>query len=185
MTHRADVAPPNPESAKGFEQIFTGMEQAMSGFFNTWKPFMFTSPFPEVDSLYQLADTGTEYVLTYKEDTTDVTTTMSKQLVIREMKIISPTFKSVLKPQFTESPHGLLLAGYDATYSEPAGTSATTLNVRIDYRLAFGQQLPGKLTLAGTYEGSSFNMELAFRDYTVKNRLAPVAAPPETTPKKP
>src|SRR5258708_12212981 len=98
------------------------MEQAMSGFFNTWKPFMFTSPFPEVDSLYQLADTGTEYVLTYKEDTTDVTTTMSKQLVIREMKIISPTFKTVLKPQFTESPQGLLLPGNDATHPTPPVT---------------------------------------------------------------
>jgi hypothetical protein len=170
VTHHADVAPPNPESAKGFDQIFAGMEQAMSGFFDTWKPFMFTSPFPEVDSLYHLEDTGTEYVLTYQEGTTGVTTKMSRELIIREMSIDAPNFKSTLKPQFAASPQGLLLTSYDATYSEPGGAAATLLNIRIDYQLASGQPLPSKLTLAGTYENNSFNMELGFINYTVKNK---------------
>ena len=183
VTHRADVAAPNPEAAKGFEQIFSGMEQAMSGFFDTWKPFMFTTPFPEVDSLYQVEDTGTEYVLTYKDGDTDVTTTMSKQLVIREMKIVSPTFISALRPQFTRSPQGLLLTGYDATYREPSGSGAVTLKVQIGYQDVSGLQLPGSLTLNGSYEGTPFNMEMAFKDYSVKNQ--PVAVPPDAAPKKP
>lgn len=170
VTHRADVAPTNPEAVKGFEQIFSGMEQAMTGFFDTWKPFMFTSPFPEVDSLYHLEDTGTEYVLTYQDGTTEVTNTMSKQLIIKELKVNAPNFKSTLKPRFTTSPQGLLLAGYDASYSEPGGAAATVLNIQIDNQLVSGQPLPSKLTLAGTYENNNFNIELAFFNYTVKNK---------------
>jgi hypothetical protein len=172
VTHHADVAAPNPEAEKGFSQIYSGMEQAMTGFIDTWKPFMLTSAFPEVESVYTLERTATGYLLSYKEtDTTDVATTLSRDLVITEMRVTTPAFKSVLKPTFIRSPHGLLLTGYDATYE---GTGAegdhVVLQVQIENQETSGQQLPHKLTLAGSSQGTPFNMELVFSDYQVKNR---------------
>jgi hypothetical protein len=169
VTHHVDVAPSNEKVAEGFNQIFSGMEQAMSGFFDTWKPFMLTSPFPAVNGDYQLEELDNQYHLSYKDDTADVATTMSKELLISEIKVDSPAFKSVLKPVFSKNPQGFLLTGYDATYQEPSGKVGVQLKVQIDYQQVNGFQLPNKLNLTGSYQGTPFAMELTFSDYQVKS----------------
>jgi hypothetical protein len=174
VTHHTDVEAPNPEAAKGFTEIYAGMEQAMTGFFDTWKPFMFTRAFPEVENAYALERTRTGYLLTYKEgETTDVATTLSKTLVITEMKVTTPAFVSVLKPTFVRSPQGLLLTGYDATYDGATDGDHVVLHVKIENLKASGQQLPDKLVLIGSSQDKPFDIELSFSDYTVQNRPAP------------
>jgi len=168
VTHRADVAPSNETSAKGFEQIFTGMEQTMSGFFDTWKPFMFASPFPEVDSEYQLVEKENQYYLSYKEGATDVATTMSKDFVISELKVTTAGFKSILKPRFKPNPQGLLMTGYTATYQGATAADTVQLQVEIDYQEAGGVQLPRSLNLSGAFQGTPFAIEMAFSNYDVK-----------------
>ena len=171
ITHREDVAPINEEAAKGFQQIFSGMEQAMSGFFDSWTPFMLTSPFPEVAGEYSLEEVANEYHLSYKDGNAAIATTMSqKDLVISDIKVDSPEFKSVLKPKFTTNAQGFLLSGYEATYQGAGGGAAVQLNVRIENQLANGLQLPHKLNLDGSYQGTPFQMELTFSNYQVKKR---------------
>ncbi len=142
VTHQTDVAAPNKQAEDGFAQIYSGMEQAMTGFFDTWKPFMLTEPFPEVESVYDLQKT----------------------------KVTTPAFKSVLKPQFARSTQGLLLTGYDAIYDGVTDNSHVVLSVQIENQETSGQQLPRKLNLQGTSEGAPFSMELALSNYQVKNR---------------
>jgi hypothetical protein len=170
ITHREDVAPVNQQAAEGFKQIFSGMEQAMSGFFDSWSPFMLTSPFPEVAGDYTLEELNNQFHLSYKDGAAAIVTTMSKDLAISEIKVDSPEFKSVLKPQFTKSAQGLLLSGYEATYQGTAGGASVLLNVRIENQPVNGMQLPHKLNLDGSYQGTPFQMELTFSDYRVKIR---------------
>jgi hypothetical protein len=170
VTHKADVAPVGQQAAEGFQQIFSGMEQAMSGFFDSWKPFMLTSPLPDPASNYLLEDLGNQYHLSYKDGTANIDTTMSKDLVISEIKVDSPEFKSVLRPRFGKSAQGLLLTGYDATYQGAEGGTAVQLNVQIENQSVNGLQLPHNLNLSGSYQGTPFNMELAFSGYQIKNR---------------
>jgi len=169
ITHHEDVAPTNPKAAEGFQQIFSGMEQAMSGFFDSWSPFMLTSPFPEATGEYTLEEVNHQYLLSYKDGPAAIATTMSQDLVITEIKVDSPQFKSVLKPQFSKSAQGLLLAGYEANYQGAADGQSVTLNVRVENQPVNGFQLPHKLNLDGSYQGTPFQMELAFSDYQVKS----------------
>lgn len=170
VTHQADTAAPTAKAQEGFAQIYSGMEQAMTGFFDTWKPFMFTVAFPEVESVYNLQQTPTGYLLTYKEgQTTQVATQLSKDLVITEMQVTTPAFKSILKPQFARSPQGLLLTGYAATYDGTGGNDHVTLIVQIENQEISGRQLPHKLTLSGVSQGSPFSMELTLGDYKVQS----------------
>ncbi len=169
ITHHEDVAPSSEQAAEGFKQIFSGMEQAMSGFFDSWSPFMLTSPFPEPSGDYTLEDVNDQLRLSYKEGTAVIATTMSKNLVISEIKVDSPEFKSVLRPQFSRSAQGLLLSGYQATYQGAAGGEAVQLNVKIDNQLVNGLELVRQLNLDGSYQGTPFQMELMFSDYQVKS----------------
>ena len=172
VTHRADVAPTNEKVAEGFKQIFGGMEQSMSGFFDTWSPFMLTSPFPEVGSEYRLEEVDNQYRLSYKEGTAAVVTTMSKKdLVISEIAVDSPEFKSVIKPQFTRNEQGLVLSGYQANYQGGADGTKVLLNVQIENQPVNGLQLPRKLNLSGSYQGTPFEMELVFSDYQLQKSV--------------
>lgn len=172
VTHRADIAPPNEKAAEGFKQIFGGMEQSMSGFFDTWSPFMLTSPFPEVGSEYRLDEIDDQYRLSYKEGTADVVTTMSKKdLVISEIAVDSPEFKSVIKPQFTRNEQGLVLSGYQANYQGVTDGTKVLLNVQIENQSVNGLQLPRKLNLSGSYHATPFEMELVFSDYQLQKSV--------------
>jgi len=169
LTHNS-LSPDNAQMADAFKQIFTGMEQMTSGFFDTWKLFVLNPPFPAVDSEYQLEAHGPQYRLTYKEGDADVVTTMSRDFAITDMKVTTPEFDSVIQPKFTKTPKGFLFSAYDATYRSRNPGEATQLKVLIDYQEVDGLQIIQKLNLSGSYGGTPFAAELAFSDCKVRKK---------------
>ncbi len=170
VEHSADAPPPNEQAASAFNQIYSGMDQALSGFFETWSPFMLTSPFPEVESDYQLEDQGGEYRLSYKDGSSDVLTIMKKDLTITSIKVVSPEFVSSLRPQFTRTAKGFILSGYSADYQPTSGKGVVALKVQLEYQEVQGLQLPSKLFLDSHYDGEPTQMELVFANYQVTTR---------------
>jgi hypothetical protein len=86
VTHRTDTEPSNEQQRKGFDDIYSGMDQAINGFFATWSLFMLNSPFPSPDGEYKLEDLGTQYRLSDKDGAADVITIMGKNLIITDIK---------------------------------------------------------------------------------------------------
>jgi hypothetical protein len=170
VDHSSDAPPPNAQAASGFDQIYRGMDQAVSGFFETWSMFMLGSPLPDVDSDYQLEDLGAEYRLSYKDGSANVVTSMSKDLVITEVKVTSPQFVSSIRPEFSRTSEGLVLAGYAGDYRPVSGPGVVKLDVKLDYQDVKGLQLPHRLNLNSVYDGQPSKMELFFSDYQVKTR---------------
>ena len=168
VDNREDVAPSNEQQAKGFAQVLSGMQQAASGFLDSWKPFMLTSPFPEVSGNYTVDEIGAEYRLRYNEGTSIVRTAMSKNLLIREIKVTGPQFTSVFNPRFTKSEQGFLLSGYEAVYTDSSGVSL--VDVQIDNQPVDGFELPHNLDLRGSYHGTPFVMTLTFSNYRLESR---------------
>jgi len=170
VQHSSDAPPPNDEAAAGFQQIYSGMDQAVSGFFASWSLFMLTSPFPAVESEYRLEEVAGQYRLSYKDGSADVVTTMNKDLTITEIVVNSPQFKSTISPQFTKSPKGLMLSSYSGDYQPASGAGKVHLKILIDYQEVSGYQLPRKLDLDSTYDGTPTQMQLAFSNYSVKTK---------------
>jgi hypothetical protein len=160
VTHTT-VTPTNKEMASGLDQVYGGMEQMVTGFFDTWSPFMVTTPFPDAASDYQLVALGDQWQLSYKDGNADVVTTMGKDFAIRQLKVTTPDFNSTLQPQFTRTSQGFLLAGYEADYFGKAASETTHLKISIAYQEVNGVQLPQNLNLGGTYGGSAFQIEVA------------------------
>lgn len=170
VTHREDVTPTEAKAKEGFSQIFSGMEQALSGFFDSWSPFMLTSPFPNAGADYQLEEVEAQYRLSYKDGNAAIATAMSKDLLISEIKVASPTFNSTIRPQFAKSAQGFLLVGYEAEYQGTSDGVSVKLHVQIENQEVSALQLPRKLNLNGSYQDSPFDMELTFSEYQVKRR---------------
>ena len=159
------VAADNDQMAAGLAQVYSGMEQMVTGFFATWSPFMVTSVLPDPDSSYALQKVGSQWALTYKEDSnTDITTMMGDDLSVRDLQVVTPQFKSDIQPQFTGSNEGRLLTAYQATYFGQTPDENTVLQVRIDYQPVNGLTLPKTLNISGTYGTSAFAIAVTFVD---------------------
>src|SRR5262249_35159063 len=146
----------------GFADIYKGMEQMMSGFFDTWSPFAFNSIFPDPGSAYELSDAGPQYRLMYKDGGADVETTMGRDFAISEVKVTSATFRSSLRPQLSKGAEGFVLTGYTADYEGQTKDEGTHLEVSINYQQVSGVKLPQTLNLKGSYGSNPFQMELGF-----------------------
>ncbi|HET6841689.1 MAG TPA: hypothetical protein VFK06_08370 [Candidatus Angelobacter sp.] len=161
LTHN-DLTGQSSEMMTALRQIYSGMEQMASGFFDTWKLFMLSPPFPAAASEYQLERVGPRYRLSYKEDSANVVTSMEKDFAIKEMRVSTPEFDSTIRPDFARTARGFVLNGYEADYQSQKPEETTHLKVHMDYQEVAGLQMLKKLNLMGTYGGSSFAIELAF-----------------------
>lgn len=168
VTHHTDTEPSNEQQRKGFDDIYSGMDQAIDGFFATWKLFMLTPPFPSPDGNYTLENLGTQYRLSYKDGGADVVTMMGKNLIITDIKVNSADFISSVRPQFVHTAKGFVLTGYDADYKPTSGSGVVKLTLKIDHEPVSGLQLPVGLVLDSVLDGAPTHMELAFSEHEVK-----------------
>lgn len=169
LTHN-ELTGQSEEMMAALKQIYGGMEQMASGFFDTWKLFLLNPPFPEVSSQYQLEAAGPQYKLSYREDLADVVTTMGRDFAISNLKVTTPEFDSAILPTFSRTPKGLLLSAYEASYKSQKPEETTELKVSMDYQDVQGLKMLQKLNLSGTYGGSAFAVELAFSDCQVTKK---------------
>ena len=162
LTHN-DLPGQNQQTMDALKQIYGGMEQMTSGFFDTWKIFMLAPPLPDTDSDYELQANGPLYRLAYKETAADVETTMTKDFAIANLNVTGTDFTSSIRPRFNRTAEGFVLAGYDASYRSAKPEDATELRISADYQQLNGLQMLRKLSIAGTYGGEPFsNIELTF-----------------------
>jgi|SRR5215472_12305279 len=161
ITHTT-VKPTNHEMAQGLEKIYGGMEQMVAGFFDTWSPFMMTSPLPEANINYKLVEATDQWNLSYTDGAAEVFTTMGKDLAVRQLRVRTAEFNSTLLPQFTKGQDGFLLTGYEAEYYGKSPSETTKLNVGISYQEVNGLELPQKLSLGGSYGGTPFQVYVTF-----------------------
>ncbi|HKM87208.1 MAG TPA: hypothetical protein VJX48_01250 [Xanthobacteraceae bacterium] len=157
-----DLLGQSQQMSDALKQIYGGMEQMTSGFFDTWKLFLVNRPFPQDGSKYKLEAIGPQYRLSYRENAADVVTTMSKDFAISNLKVTTAEFDSSIQPRFTSTPKGFVLNSYDASYKSQKPEETTQLKVMTAYRQVDGVQMLQKLNLSGTYGGSPFAVELVF-----------------------
>jgi hypothetical protein len=171
LTHN-DLTGQSQQMMDALKQIYGGMEQMASGFFDTWKLFMLSPPFPEVNSEYRLDAAGPQYKLSYREDLADIVTTMDRSFAISNLKVTTPDFDSSIQPTFSKTPKGFLLSTYEASYQSQKAEETTNLKVQMNYQQVQGLQMLQKLNLSGTYGGSPFAVELTFSDCQVEKKQA-------------
>ncbi len=161
VTHN-EIPADNKQMADGLTQIYSGMEQMVVGFFQTWSVFVISPGLPEAGSTFQLEEIPSGYRISYKDGTADVVTQMNKDFSITSTAVSSKEFDSTLQPLFKQTAKGLLLSGYQAIYSGASAAEKTELQVKIDYQQVDGLQLPKTLDLQGSYGGNPFKVEVAF-----------------------
>jgi hypothetical protein len=159
VMHAGLPASAETESA-AFKAVVTGTEKALSGFFDTWTPFVMTSPIPPATA--QVVEAHGAWSVDYKEGAIRVGLVMRKDHTIDLMRLATDSFDSVIQPQFTQSPKGLLLTAIQGEYKAlPAGTPVT-LQLRIEYQDVSGFQLPQRVYVLAQDGRQVVLMDLSF-----------------------
>jgi hypothetical protein len=170
VNHEVGIKAPNEQTEAGFQQIFSGIEQMLSGFFDTWDLFMVNNPFPEPDGSYDLGNSTSGYSISYKEGNADVTVEMNKDFTVTLVKVVSPEFESSLWPKFMRSDKGFVLSGYSAKYLPVKGPGKVDLEIQIEHQEVQALKLPLRLRMHSVMDGEPTETELVFSDYEVKKR---------------
>lgn len=164
-TEAAFDTPPQTEQLKAaFDQISHGMDQSLALFHQTWAMFMVASPFPDPNDQYQLEEVGHNYRCSFTADQTSIVILMSKDLLIQEMQITAPDYKSSIRPQFSKTTAGLVLTGYNADYVPSSGAGTVYLRADITNQDVDGFKLPQRLNVTSTFNGHPSRMVVSFTD---------------------
>lgn len=165
------VDTPNQESTAGMNQVYSGMEQILTGFFQTWTPFMLQTPFPPVGHAVKVEDAGSHYRMAWEEEgNTRVQLLMDKTFAITEMKVNSPAFDSTIRPVFEKQAGQFVLASYDAEYLAKANASSMRLKVLIKNKTLQGLPLPAALDLNVWNSGNKQQILMAFSEMTLEKK---------------
>lgn len=164
----ADVPTGEPES-DALKRLVGGMEQTVSGFFETWTPFVLTTPIPGAAA--EMTKTQGLWIVDYKEGATQIGLVMRTNYTIESTRILTDTFASVIQPQFVTSPKGLLLTAVQGSYRKLAGDAApVSLQLRIEYQGVSGFLLPERLHVM-SYDGKAVGMmDLGFGTCQAQHR---------------
>jgi hypothetical protein len=164
----ADVPGSDAES-ETLKRLVGGMEQTVSGFFETWAPFVLTTPIPGAGA--EVTQTHGLWLVDYKEGATQIGLVMREDYTIESTRILTTTFASVIQPQFVKSPKGLLLTAVQGSYRKLSGDAApVSLQLRIEYQDVSGFLLPKRLHVM-SHDGRAVGvMDLAFGTCQIQHR---------------
>jgi hypothetical protein len=168
VSHQSDLAPPGEELASRLRATIGGMDQQLTGFFETWSQFMVNSPLSGSASDYQMEESGKGYRFTADDKDTHAAISMSQDLVIDTVEAKTPEFEGTVHPHFIPHAGGLVLAKYEANSGK--GSNLQAMSFEIEYQDIEGLPLPRLLTVTMSLPQGKLNEPIAFADCRVKKR---------------
>jgi hypothetical protein len=168
ISHESDVAPPDENVAERLRKSIGGIEQALTGFYQTWSQFEFNTLLPDQGSDDTVVELDGKYRLSYQEADTAVVTTLDHDFRFEQIEITSPTWNGSLRRQWSNTENGLLLAGYGASFR--TGSSASVLSVTVEYEEIEGLKLPSAINAEIPLAKGQVPIRVVFADYEIKKR---------------
>jgi len=166
-----DVDAPNEQTRAGLTQVYSGMDQMLTGFFQTWTPFMIETPFSNVGTDLSIEAVGAKYRVRWVESgTTKVDILADQAFAVTEMKVTTPAFDSVIRPVFDRGPGGLVLASYEAEYREKAPAPPIRIVVLIKNQPVQGLLVPSNLDLTAWVGDNKTHILMAFTEASLDKK---------------
>ena len=141
VSHIFTEAPATQEIGDRLQKISAGMEQVVSGFFQTWSSLMIKSPFSGSPDDYQLEENSDGYHLIADAANTHVEIVLDRGFTPTSVVVRSSEFDGTVHPHFEKLKDESILRSYEATYKTNGG-SAQDLTVKVDYQDVEGLALP-------------------------------------------
>jgi hypothetical protein len=163
VSYEAGANAARPELQSVMKQIHYDLQRLVTGFFNTWRMFMVSSPFPETENQIKIETPDKQYRLNYTMQSGEVMLMMTSDFLITEWILSGPTATRTIKPHFQKTVDGFLLSGYGEVSQPISAGIKTTLEFNIEYQDVSGIKLPHKVRFSGMHGTEPVAAELLFK----------------------
>jgi hypothetical protein len=161
---RADKAAIDPS----LDQIVGGVQQLISGFFQTWNPLVFSGVFsPAQDGGLGFSSQADGYHFTQATGGTNVDMTLTKDALVTEMKVTTADSVIVMMPTYVPTNGGLMLL---TGLNNDINNGTQKVDLQIAYQPAEGFQLPSTVSYQVTLPTQVVDIEMSLSDYQVVKR---------------
>ena len=162
VTHELGPNATKPDLQPTINRIHFDVQRLVTGFFNTWRIFVVSSPFLEIENQIKVEKSRKQYRLSYSTQAGEVTITTTGDLLIKEWNLSGPAVKRTVKPRFQKTADGYLLTSYQGAF-EPIGEGIkTNLDFHIEYQDSNGMKIPRKVRFTGLHGSEPVEAELVF-----------------------
>ncbi len=169
VSHQFAEAPPNQEVADRLKNVAGGMEQIISGFFQTWSNLMIGSPFTGSPDEYQVDELPDGYRVMADAGTTHVEILLDRNYMLTSLAARTSDFDGTVRPHFTKRKDASLLQSYDATY-KTTGASSQDLSMKIEYQDLEGLPIPHTIEVIMTLPQGHIDAPITLSNCQVKKK---------------
>jgi hypothetical protein len=127
-------------------KIRGGMEQMISGFFQSWNPFLNGSYIPALDATTTAKAEGDGILVHSGDASNDVNEHFDKNMLLTEMHVTTTAVDVKAHPVFTDTPHGRLITTLNSEVHQPPTAPALNVTMSSTYAPVATYQLPAVLT---------------------------------------
>jgi hypothetical protein len=145
------------------DQMVSGMQQMLSGFYQTWTAMVITNPFPETYDGLKLRQEGDNFRVLVN-DPTGTEILLDKNYTVTEMKMKLNDSTVLMFPKFDKTAKGFLLTSIDSDINN--GQQKVTLTIQ--YQEMQGLQMPNLVQYKVTLPNDRIiTADVAFSKYQI------------------
>jgi hypothetical protein len=130
----------------GIAKIRGGMQQMVSGFFQSWNPFLNGTYIPNFDATTTAKPEGDGIVVQSGDASALVVEHFNKSLLLTEMHVTTPAVDVLANPTFLETPHGRIISMLKSVVHQPPAGPAEMVTMASTYAPVASYQIPSVLT---------------------------------------
>jgi hypothetical protein len=166
VSHQFSQAPPSEEAAEGLRQVSEGIEQVISGFFQTWSQLMVNPP---ISDEFQMEETSDGYRFTSDAAKTHAVMLVQPNFVIKSIEAKTPEFEGTVYPQFVAHEGGLVPASYQSSI-KLNGAAAQQVSVKVQYQDVDSLTLPLSVSVSVMGVNGLLTFPMTFSHCQVKKK---------------
>jgi hypothetical protein len=152
--HWTDTIAAPAASQAGNAKLKAGLSQMISGFFQSWNPFMNGSLIPSVDKTTTATPEGDGLLVRGGDASTTVDEHFDKNMLMTDMHVVSPALDVDAHPVYNETPKGRIIAQLNSTIHQPPTAPALEVDMAATYTPVSSFQIPTNLTFTVENVGS-------------------------------
>jgi hypothetical protein len=129
-------------------KIRGGMEQMLSGFFQSWNPFLNGSYIPALDATTTAKAEGDGVLVHSGDASNEVNEHFDKNMLLTEMHVTNSALDVKAHPTFLETPKGRLISVLKSEVHQPPTAPALEVTMSSTYAPVASFQIPAILTFS-------------------------------------
>jgi hypothetical protein len=166
----AHVTPFLPSGAAidpSLNDLVSGLQQTVEGFFQTWNSMVFSRVFsPDDDDQLVYSSQADGYHFAQKTSDANVDIVMTRDALITAMKVVTSSTSIAMQPFYMPTDNGLLLSSMNSVIDN----GKQKVNFQIQYQVVEGLEMPAMVAYQVTLPDQTISIDMSLAAYQISKQ---------------